>query len=85
MTDLTNIKVDPAKLIAARGERQQVEVAKAIGISKQRLWNYEAGLYSVPGEVLARLCLLYKVSVEQIVTKAQRNRNKSTSALDCTA
>ena len=66
--EIKDLKIDPEKLRNARGTRKLTEVAESIGISKQRLWNYESGLYSPPADVIAQLCLLYHIKVEEITT-----------------
>jgi len=76
MDDLQGIKIDPEKLKAARGERGLTAVASIIGISKQQLWNYENGLYEPSSSTLAKLCLLYQVSIESLVNIDRKNLKK---------
>lgn len=72
MENLSQIKIDPQKLKAARGDRGLTEVARIVGISKQQLWNYENGLSELPAATIAKLCLLYRVPIEQL-TNATKN------------
>jgi len=71
MENLSQIKIDPKKLKAARGDRGLTEVARIVGISKQQLWNYENGLSELPGTTIAKLCLLYQVPIEQLTNAAK--------------
>lgn len=64
MEDLRDIKFDFQKLREARGQRPQAHVARAVGISKQQLWNYENGLHDPSTDVLLKLCLFYKKPIE---------------------
>ncbi len=72
MDELKDIAIDPVKLREARGERKLTKVAATIGISKQRLWNYENGLYDPPSDVIARLSLLYKIPIERLTTASEK-------------
>lgn len=64
MDDLTCIEFDGQKLREARGDRPMVNVARAVGISKQMLWNYENGQGDPSSDVIVRLCLLYQRPIE---------------------
>jgi len=64
MDYLQHIEFDGLKLREARGDRQLTEVARIIGISKQRLWNYENGLYDPSSDIVVRLCMLYQKPIE---------------------
>lgn len=77
---LKDLKIDPEKLRSARGARKLTEVAESIGITKQRLWNYESGLYSPPANVIAQLCFLYQVKIEEITTISENLLKKEYSA-----
>jgi predicted transcriptional regulator len=70
METLTEIRIDPAKLRAARGDRSIASVAREIGISRQQLWNYENDLAAVSANVIARLCHLYGVQITDLATVA---------------
>jgi transcriptional regulator with XRE-family HTH domain len=65
------IKIDPDKLVTARGEwRRQADVARKladIGLTRQKLWNYENGIHDVPESTLKALCALYGVSVKSVL------------------
>lgn len=76
MDDLQEIKIDPEKLKAARGERGLTAVASAIGISKQQLWNYENGLSEPSSSTIAKLCLLYQVSIESLLSTGKKSLKK---------
>jgi transcriptional regulator with XRE-family HTH domain len=65
---LENIKIDPVKLRAARGERKLSEVALIVGVSEQNLWNYENGHNQISAVTLAKLCILYQTSAEDLTT-----------------
>lgn len=64
MEDLKDVKFDFQKLREARGRRAQAHVARAVGISKQQLWNYENGLHDPSSDVVLKLCLFYKKPIE---------------------
>lgn len=68
MVELEDIKIDRLKLRAARGSRKMTDVARTIGISKQKLWNYENTDDKIPGETLAKLCILYRTPIEKLTT-----------------
>jgi transcriptional regulator with XRE-family HTH domain len=68
MLELEHIKIDPLKLRAARGDRKLIDVARAIGVSKRSLWNYENGHNEMPAATAAKLCILYKISIETLTT-----------------
>lgn len=70
------IRVDTAKLIKARGGKKSAHIAGELGISKQRLWNYEAGLRDIPEPVFRQICQLYKVSMISLLPE----NNSSQSA-----
>lgn len=64
MDDLTCIEFDGQKLREARGDRSLTNVARAVGISKQMLWNYENGQGDPSSDVIVRLCLFYQRPIE---------------------
>lgn len=68
MFDLKNIRIDPTKLKLARGARGLTESARSVGISKQSLCNYESGRSEPPSSAIAKLCLLYQVPIDQLVS-----------------
>lgn len=68
MFELGQIKIDPLKVRAARGDRKLIDVARAIGISKQSLWSYENGHNEMPAATVAKLCILYKIPIEKLTT-----------------
>ena len=72
MDDLKNMVIDPKRLMAARGDLSLTRAAQAVGISKQRLWNYENGLYQPPSDVVARLCVLYQVSILALTNQSEK-------------
>lgn len=71
MENLHEIKIDPVKLKAARGERGLTEVARIVGISKQQLWNYENGISELPATTIAKLCLLYQTPIEKLTNACE--------------
>ena len=44
----------------------QVEAARRVGITRQRLWNYEEGIFPPSAEVLARLLRLYDADLSAL-------------------
>lgn len=66
MSELHNISIDPQKLVQARGERSMAEVARATGLSRQQLWNYENALFKPSADTVARLCLYYQIPIEKL-------------------
>ena len=63
---LTDIKIIPEKLKVAR-EESSLSLTKAgqsVGVSRQRMWDYENGRCDCPVDVFARLCTLYEKPVE---------------------
>lgn len=67
MDNYTDLKIDPATLRAARGDRSPSEIAKKLGISYQYLWMIESGKRGISGDILARMCLLYEVTIEDLL------------------
>lgn len=67
MDTYSSVKIDPATLRAARGDRSPSEIAKKLGISYQYLWMIETGKRGISGDILARMCLLYEVTIEDIL------------------
>ncbi len=58
--------IDATKLREARGNRSAAAVARAVGISRQHLWQVETGR-CVPGsDVLASLCWLYGLELSDV-------------------
>lgn len=64
MDELATVKFDPARLRLARGSRKGVDVARALGISPQRLHAYETGKDNPQPDVLIRLCLFYCLPIQ---------------------
>lgn len=62
-------RIFPRALRDARNRMgmRQADAARALGISRQRLWNYENGTAQMPGDLLARLCLLYDVEIRDLL------------------
>jgi transcriptional regulator with XRE-family HTH domain len=71
MSEMEKIKIDPAKLRTARGDRKLSDVARTVGISKQNLSNYEKGHNQPSAVILARLCILYETRIENLVTAGE--------------
>lgn len=55
-----------SKLLALRGEIAQVEVARAIGISRSALAMYESGKRIPRDSIKVKLAAYYKKSVQSI-------------------
>jgi transcriptional regulator with XRE-family HTH domain len=61
--------IDLEQLKKARGLRSLSEVAKAIGLTRQQVWNYEKGVSEPPISVLFKLSTLYGVRVERLLNQ----------------
>jgi transcriptional regulator with XRE-family HTH domain len=79
-SDLIKVQVDPDKLRRARGVRKAREVADLIGVSQQTLSNWENGVCGVPGDKLARLCILYNVRIEALTDASAKILDKEYAA-----
>lgn len=71
--------INTDNLKKARGMRSMASVAKAIGVSKQQLWNYENGKSEPPVAMLVRLSNLYGITAQDLI-----NQNKSLEASNLT-
>lgn len=67
---IINLEVSAIKLRKARGKRRAVEVADAIGISRQHLWLIENGRAKPSADTLVKLCALYGLPIHQVTRKA---------------
>jgi transcriptional regulator with XRE-family HTH domain len=67
--DLMNLEVDAQKLRKARGDRSPSEVARAVGITYNQLWNLENRKSKPSSDVLVRLCALYGVALNELVSE----------------
>lgn len=67
--DLTDIQIDPARLRTARGSRRAAAVARMIGTTRSCICNWEHGTNQPPSYLLARLCILYGVTVQDLIVK----------------
>lgn len=47
----------------------QEQLGAKLGITKSAIVNYETGIRKIPFDVLASLCDLYKVRIDDLVTK----------------
>lgn len=65
---ILNVEIDPAKLMAARGDRPRSEVAKLFNIERQHLWAIETGTKKPSAPLLVRLCLFYGVDLKDIIS-----------------
>lgn len=61
-----DVNIDYNKLKEARGTRRVTAVAKAIGISRQMLWNIENGKKMPSRDTLTKLCFLYDLDMKQL-------------------
>lgn len=59
--------LDGEQLKKARGLRAISDVATALGLSRQQVWNYESGNSEPPLNVLIRMAELYGVRVEKLL------------------
>lgn len=66
-TGSVNDVINLEKLIEARGDRSRSSVAKALGITRQQIWNYETGSSEPPVSVLCALAELYGVQISEFV------------------
>jgi hypothetical protein len=72
-----SVHVDTQKLIEARGRwRRAVDVARelsgSVGLTRQKLWNYENGVHDVPERTLSALCALYGVEMRDLVVSPEK-------------
>jgi len=49
--------------------RSQSDVAKALGLSRQQIWNYENGTSEPPLSILIKLAELYGIRVETLIVQ----------------
>lgn len=63
---IQEIKIDPERLRKARGSRSPSVVASELGITRQRLWQIEAGNGVPSGDIVARMCELYGKDVREL-------------------
>ncbi len=73
---LADIRLNPAKLREARGERTVRQVASLVGVSPQHISMIERGLSQPSADVLLRLCRLYQIDLSDLVIE-ERRRSKS--------
>lgn len=59
--------LDGEQLKKARGLRTISDVAKALGLTRQQVWNYERGNSEPPVNVLIKMADLYGVRVEKLL------------------
>jgi DNA-binding XRE family transcriptional regulator len=59
--------IDYKRIRQARGERTVQSVTEALNITRQTLWQIETGRAAPTGDTLAKLCIFYKVRVEDVV------------------
>lgn len=55
------------KELRDKNNMTQSQVAEELGISQQQYSRYEMGQYSIPLEMLKKLCKLYDVSSDYII------------------
>jgi transcriptional regulator with XRE-family HTH domain len=56
--------VPPDRLIEARGDRRPSEAARVLGVTRQRICDWEAGRYRISHSMLVRLSELYRRPLE---------------------
>ena len=54
------------KLIKLRGEKTVREVAEALGVTRQAIWNYENDIRVPKDEMKVKIAKLYNSSVQEI-------------------
>lgn len=54
------------KLIKLRGEKTIKEVAEALGVTRQAIWNYENDIRVPKDEMKVKIAKLYNSSVQEI-------------------
>ena len=54
------------KLIKLRGEKTAKEVAEALGVTRQAIWNYENDRRVPKDEMKVKIAKLYNSSVQEI-------------------
>jgi len=69
IADIQQTEIDPAKLKEARGNRAPSEVARAVDIPYTHLWAIEKGSRNPSALVFIKLCLLYGVQIDQVVSQ----------------
>ena len=67
---IRKLEIDGAKLQAFRNKKHltQQEVADLLGVSKQLISNYECNEATPPGNVLARLMVIYEINHTSEIT-----------------
>lgn len=61
--------VDERRLIDARGERKPAHVAEEIGVSRQRLCDWESGRKRIPLSALRAIARIYEKPLEYFFTE----------------
>jgi transcriptional regulator with XRE-family HTH domain len=59
--------IDLEKLKKARGTRSRDEVAKALDLTRQQIFNYEKGKSEPPPSVLLKLTQFYGVGLNDVL------------------
>jgi transcriptional regulator with XRE-family HTH domain len=65
--DLAGVKIDHAKLEAARGKLTRQQVAEACGVGYTAIYNIETGANLPSADLLAKLCTLYNKDLRDLV------------------
>jgi transcriptional regulator with XRE-family HTH domain len=73
MDGLTHIQIDHEKLRAARERKglSQEEVGAQVGVGSGQISHIECGRKLPSAEILARLCLLYEIGINDLTSEAQ--------------
>jgi DNA-binding XRE family transcriptional regulator len=79
MSATVNIEISGPKLKKARGKMAMAHAAKAVGISRQHLFQIENDQCRANGDVVARLCVLYGVRISDL-TRAETNGKRKAVA-----
>ena len=69
--NLEEVRILPGQLVKAREAAglQMAAAARKLGIARQRLNHYEKGHDRPYGDVVARMCRLYKCDIEFLSTE----------------
>ena len=77
MTPVIKIEISPPKIKQARGKVGLSHAARTVGISRQHLWAIENGDVRPNSDVLARLCILYGVEINDLTRQSTNGKKKA--------
>lgn len=61
--------VDTVRLVEARGDRKAAHVAEDVGVSRQRMCDWESGRKRMPLSILKKVADLYGKPVDHFLNK----------------